>query len=216
MGSKHCSNQANLAIPTFSPVSTDYHRWPKWQAITALDIVTEASLYLIALHLIATLHMRVKTKVTVILAFSARLPVILLATIRLYYLHTQLSGSTFTFDYVVATQWQMGYAIMSSTITGLGPFLRPFEKEYTTSYRRYGIDGSSRQRAGTTDQVGRQGPRSSWQSEGYLMEPVRSGSGSNADAAGGLDTLGAMAGDGMDGARGLVISKSTQVKVEID
>lgn len=32
----------------------------------------------------------------------------------------------------------MGYAIMSSTITGIAPFLRPFNKEYTTSYR-YGV-----------------------------------------------------------------------------
>jgi hypothetical protein len=36
----------------------------------------------------------------------------------------------------------MGYAIMSSTITGMGPFLKPFDKEYTTSYKHYG-HGSS-------------------------------------------------------------------------
>lgn len=28
--------------------------------------------------------------------------------------------------YIVCTQTQLGYAIMSSTLTGLGPFLRPF------------------------------------------------------------------------------------------
>jgi hypothetical protein len=27
---------------------------------------------------------------------------------------------------------------MSSTITGMGPFLKPFDKEYTTSYKHYG------------------------------------------------------------------------------
>ena len=66
--------------------------------------------------------MRLRTKLLVILAFGARLPVIAIAGVRLYYLDQRLRGVTFTFDYVVATQWQMGYAIMSSTITGMAPF----------------------------------------------------------------------------------------------
>jgi hypothetical protein len=154
--------------------------------------------------------MRIKTKTTIILAFSARLPVILLAAIRLYYLHSQLSGETFTFDYIVATQWQIGYAIMSSTITGLGPFLRPFEKEYATSYRRYGVDESARERRKTTR------PRGSWQSEGYLMEPVRLRSGSGVDAADGGDGVEAPTGEGLAGARSAVIDKSSQVEGEMD
>ncbi len=88
--------------------------------------------------------MRLVTKLVVIFAFSARLPVIAIAGVRLYYLDQRLRGITFTFDYVVATQWQMGYAIMSSTITGMGPFLKPFDKEYVSStYKHYGPGHSS-------------------------------------------------------------------------
>ena len=96
-------------------------------------------MFLAAVHLIYSLQMRLLAKLLVILAFSARLPVIAIAGIRLYYLDLRLSGSNFTFDYVIATQWQMGYAIMSSTITGMGPFLKPFDKEYVSStYKQYG------------------------------------------------------------------------------
>ncbi|KAL6702670.1 hypothetical protein ACN47E_001255 [Coniothyrium glycines] len=114
------------------------NRWPKWQAIGALDIVTELAIVAIATQLVWTLQMRLKTKLLVILAFSARLPVIAIAGVRLYYLYQRLAGDSYTFEYVVATQWQMGYAIMSSTITGMGPFLRPFNQEYATSYK-YGV-----------------------------------------------------------------------------
>lgn len=75
----------------------------------------------------------------VVAAFSARLPVIIAAAFRLHYVHTTLVADDRTLEgakYVVATQWHIGYAIMSTTITGLGPFLRPFSKSFSTSYRR--------------------------------------------------------------------------------
>ncbi|KAI4955855.1 hypothetical protein J4E91_000062 [Alternaria rosae] len=108
------------------------NRWPKWLSIGTFDILTELLIFLAAIHLIYSLQMRLLAKLLVILAFSARLPVIAIAGIRLYYLDLRLRGSNFTFDYIIATQWQMGYAIMSSTITGMGPFLKPFDKEYVS------------------------------------------------------------------------------------
>jgi hypothetical protein len=121
------------------------------------------------------LQMRFKSKLLVIFAFSARLPVIAIAAVRLHYLHERFLGRSDTFEYLVATQWQMGYAIMASTITGLGPFLRPFNKEYTTSYQQKSNYGS--QRSDMADNSQNAGPtgsqsRGSWNSEGYLMQPV--------------------------------------------
>ncbi|KAI4950827.1 hypothetical protein J4E86_007334 [Alternaria arbusti] len=111
------------------PCANIYRRGQLYEQGT-FDILTELLMFLAAVHLIYSLQMRLLAKLLVILAFSARLPVIAIAGIRLYYLDLRLSGSNFTFDYVIATQWQMGYAIMSSTITGMGPFLKPFDKEY--------------------------------------------------------------------------------------
>ena len=83
--------------------------------------------------------MRRRSKVLVILAFSARLPVIGIIATRLFYLRSAVFDVDMTYAsafYVVATQWHMSYAIIASTLTGLGPFLRPFNEEYMTSYRR--------------------------------------------------------------------------------
>lgn len=127
--------------------------------------------------------MRLKPKLGVVFAFSARLPVIAIAAVRLHYLHQRFLGATDTFGYLVATQWQMGYAIMSSTITGMGPFLRPFNKEYTTSYHTRSTYGNNSQRSQglhvsrDADVPGRP-ERNSWQSEGYLMQPIPSRRGS--------------------------------------
>ncbi|OSS48472.1 hypothetical protein B5807_07911 [Epicoccum nigrum] len=121
--------------------------WPKWQAITALDIVTEGLIFFIAVQLVWTLHMRWKAKFMVVFAFSARLPIILIAAIRLYYFHQAISNTNVTYAssfYLVANQWQMSYAIISLTITGMGPFLRPFNKDMMTSYiaKRYARNGN--------------------------------------------------------------------------
>ena len=74
-----------------------------------------------------------------IFAFSTRLPVIIAAAFRLHYLHATFSSADRTLDgayYVIATQWHIGYAVMSTTITGLGPFLRPFSKSSPSFYYR--------------------------------------------------------------------------------
>jgi hypothetical protein len=137
--------------------------------------------------------MRLKAKLLVIFAFSARLPLVAIAATRLYYLHQRINGDscknhptdhtqqprcttstdkhTDTFEYIVATQWQIGYAIMSSTITGMGPFLKPFDKEYTTSYKH----GSSHPSIHPTSSI--LPPRRNSAdnvSESYLMETLPS------------------------------------------
>ncbi|KAF2686399.1 hypothetical protein K458DRAFT_430231 [Lentithecium fluviatile CBS 122367] len=111
--------------------------WPRWQAIGTIDIVTEVTIFCIAIYIVAKLNMRRKTKVIVIMAFSARLPVIIAAAFRLDYLHAMLQSDDRNLDavyVVVATQWHMAYAVMSTVITGLGPFLRPYSKTSTVSY----------------------------------------------------------------------------------
>lgn len=157
-------------------------QWPKWQAIGALDILTEMCIFFVAVQLVWRLQMRVKPKLLVVLAFSARLPVIAIAIVRLHYIYQRIAGNTLTFEYVVTTQWHMGYAIMSSTITGMGPFLRPFNTEYTTSDHKrsgYGHDsGKSTQPNDSTDSGPALRPRASWRSQSYLMETLPSRRGS--------------------------------------
>ncbi len=91
--------------------------------------------------------MRWRTKFLVVFAFSARLPIIVIAAIRLCYFREAIADINVTYAssfYLVANQWQMGYAIISLTITGMGPFLRPFKKDLMTSYvaKRYARNGN--------------------------------------------------------------------------
>lgn len=176
-----------IAIPcnplqSYQNPQTCTNRWLKWQAIGAFDIATEILIFFLAVQLVWTLQMRFQAKIVVIFAFSARLPVIAAAGIRLHYLYQRLTGESHTFEYLVATQWQMGYAIMSSTITGIGPFLRPFSKEYATSYKRSGYGHSSQrstQPDGPNDRPTLR-PRHSWMSQSYLMQTMPSRRGSKA------------------------------------
>lgn len=131
--------------------------------------------------------MQRSVKLMVIFAFSARLPVIAIAAVRLYFIRQRIQGS-YTFDYLIATQWQMGYAIMSCTITGLGPFLKPFEKEYVQSYHHHGHSSgtprSASQRMTSSNVSSILPPRRQARknqdniSESYLMETMPSRSGS--------------------------------------
>ncbi|KAA8617822.1 Sprouty domain containing protein [Pyrenophora tritici-repentis] len=117
------------------------------------------------------------------MAFGARLPVIAIAAIRLYYMNGRIRGSSYTFEFIVATQWQMGYAIMSSTITGMAPFLKPFDSNYVASYKhsdqsthnRHTVPNSSMD---TSVLPPRRKMSSGGLSESYLMETLPSRRGS--------------------------------------
>jgi hypothetical protein len=125
--------------------------------------------------------MSARAKIIVVFAFSARLPVIAFAATRLYHLHEHFLGTSTTFIYMVATQWQMGYAIMSSTITGMGPFLRPFNKEYITSHHSrsgYGHSSAFRPDQSRNTESTTKQQRNSCQSERYLMHSIPSRRGS--------------------------------------
>jgi hypothetical protein len=114
-------------------------QYMKWQAIGALDIITEAAIFLISIYIVARLNMKTTSRIMVVAAFSARLPVIATSAVRLVYLRETFSSSDRTLTgsyYIVCTQGQLGYAIMSSTIIGLGPFIRPFSNSFSTSPRR--------------------------------------------------------------------------------
>ncbi|KAF2808669.1 uncharacterized protein BDZ99DRAFT_521168 [Mytilinidion resinicola] len=110
----------------------------RWQVIGAIDITTELAIFSISVFLVARLNMPTTSKLTVITAFSARLPVIAAAAVRLNYIHATFHSPnpSLVASYAcVTTQWHLGYAIMASTISGLGPFLRPFAKSFSTHYQ---------------------------------------------------------------------------------
>jgi hypothetical protein len=57
-------------------------------------MLTELLIFAIAIQLVYSLQMRLKAKLVVIFAFSARLPLVAIAAIRLHYLHQRISGDS--------------------------------------------------------------------------------------------------------------------------
>jgi len=104
----------------------------KWRAVAGLDIITELAIFSISIYLVAQLNMKTRSKALVVAAFSLRLPVVAASLCRLYYLESTFRYPTTDSTllgafYMVCVQTHLGYAVMSFTLTGMGPFLRPFD-----------------------------------------------------------------------------------------
>lgn len=133
----------------------------RWLVIGIFDIITELLIFSNAIYLVAGLHMAFRLKMIVILAFSIRLPVIIASAMRMKYVRALPTSHSSSFEgaySVVAGQFQLDFAIMASTISCIGPFLRPFEKDGGgSSYRqRYYAEYHGHNASGT----GRSNPRS--------------------------------------------------------
>ncbi|XTI90447.1 hypothetical protein V2W45_1345131 [Cenococcum geophilum] len=98
--------------------------------MTTTDIITEAAIF-ISIYLVANPNMALRLKAMVVGASSSQLPVIVAPAIRLYYLRRTISSRNSSLNgaySAVATQWQLGYATMLSTISSLGPFPPPLQQ----------------------------------------------------------------------------------------
>ena len=86
--------------------------------------------------------MQRSAKSWVILGFASRLPLILIAIIRLTTLSSTLTSPTFTFDFTkseIATQAEMCYSVISATI----PCLRIFVQSFNTGLLSANVLGTS-------------------------------------------------------------------------
>ncbi|KAK0100697.1 hypothetical protein ONS95_007149 [Cadophora gregata] len=106
------------------------HLYTRWAVIGALDMISELALFCMSIYLIWRVRMSLRSKLTVVGAFSCRLPIIGLAALRLYYLQIQLSSDNPSFDAansVALTQLEMGYGIFACIMPVMKPFLASHE-----------------------------------------------------------------------------------------
>ncbi|EEQ33504.1 conserved hypothetical protein [Microsporum canis CBS 113480] len=92
----------------------------KWQVIVSFDVLSEIIIFLLAVHLIRGLQMRLGTKVVVLSAFAARLPD-----------HTNLTLDLI--DSSVWTQINLNYNVIACTIFALKPFTAAVSTNYGTA-----------------------------------------------------------------------------------
>ncbi|KAK8195710.1 hypothetical protein HDK77DRAFT_506132 [Phyllosticta capitalensis] len=104
----------------------------RWDIVGGIDMTTEAILFLIAVSMVVGLQMPLRTKMIIITVFSVRLPLIAASAARLHFIHALANSATPALEIasaLVCSQFQLDFAVMTSTICCLGPFLRPFEDD---------------------------------------------------------------------------------------
>lgn len=118
-------------------------------------MLLECGIFLFPCILIRNLQMQRSAKLWVILGFASRLPLIVIAVIRLSSLSWTLTSPTFTFDFVqseITTQAEMCYSVISATI----PCLRIFVQSFNTGLLSANVLGTT-SREGTNGSVVKSG-----------------------------------------------------------
>ncbi|GAB1732402.1 hypothetical protein NU195Hw_g741t1 [Hortaea werneckii] len=109
----------------------------QWAAVTAFDVISEALLVGMSVHLVWKLQMPLARKGKVVLAFALRFPLIPVSIVRLEYINEELGSSNPTLTGAVAgvlTQLAIFYSLMAATL----PCLRPFLAGFVTNYGAMG------------------------------------------------------------------------------
>ncbi|KAH8750657.1 hypothetical protein BGZ57DRAFT_120495 [Hyaloscypha finlandica] len=111
------------------------------RAIMVVDILTESAIFVLPLVFLNGLHMATRKKNLVIIAFSSRLPLIILSILYLRiqsnYIRISSSGTAIV-PVVLFQEIYLGYSLMSATI----PCLKSFVQGFTTGGVGYERDES--------------------------------------------------------------------------
>ncbi|KAJ5630327.1 uncharacterized protein N7484_010427 [Penicillium longicatenatum] len=103
--------------------------FPRWQAITALDVVLEMALFLYPIRVIPKLHTSLGKKVVVVLILSCRVILIPVAAVHLYYIHRQVGSSDPTLEGTGATLVAEVHVALSIVVL-IAPLMKPFIAAY--------------------------------------------------------------------------------------
>ncbi|PWY69046.1 hypothetical protein BO70DRAFT_300147 [Aspergillus heteromorphus CBS 117.55] len=133
-----------------------------WRAITAFDVITEAFLLGLSIHLVWGIQMRRSQKAAVIFAFGIRVLIVLLVVLRQVYLNHISVDDTFLdlSNALVVTEVLLHCSLMAATV----PCLKPFVIAFNTGWGQGSHNKGSRYlRTGTSG-----GARSVSQSQSHL------------------------------------------------
>ncbi|KAM3458801.1 hypothetical protein NHJ6243_007251 [Beauveria neobassiana] len=104
-------------------------RETRWAVITAIDIFTEVAAWLLMVELTWKVNMSAARKLQVIMAFSFRLPLAVLAGLHLFYFHRYPSAAEPQFaviDSLLFQQAMISWSLISATVPNLKNFLKSF------------------------------------------------------------------------------------------
>ncbi|CAG7937323.1 unnamed protein product [Penicillium nalgiovense] len=144
--------------PLVVPGEQCHNLFPRWQAITALDIWTEILLFTFCIALIWGLQMHISHKIVIMVSFAARLPfvpfhfpapfckintpnpypyrLIIFSALHLSALKEYATEGNPTFtaiSHTVFTQLHLNYALIACTVFCLRPFMNALTTHYGTA-----------------------------------------------------------------------------------
>ncbi|OAX82275.1 hypothetical protein ACJ72_03369 [Emergomyces africanus] len=110
-----------------------FQAYPTWLGIETSGIGMELLVAIVPVYIAWGLHVQLKSKLVLLFAFSFRLPVIILAALRIFYLQKQQKMDDPIFygvDPSVCMEVELHYSLIAATI----PCLKPFVKSFNTGY----------------------------------------------------------------------------------
>ncbi|OJD19729.1 rpsU-divergently transcribed protein [Emergomyces pasteurianus Ep9510] len=110
-----------------------FQAYPTWMGIETSGIGMEFLVAILPVYIAWGLHVHLKSKIVLLFAFSFRLPVIIVAALRIFYLHKQHMMDDQIFygvDPSVCMEVELHYSLIAATI----PCLKPFVKSFNTGY----------------------------------------------------------------------------------
>ncbi|KAH8810577.1 hypothetical protein F5884DRAFT_255871 [Xylogone sp. PMI_703] len=128
--------QCNISHPWISLHEKCPRMFLRWQLISAFDIIFELALVIMTIYLVWDLHTSMENKTTVVFAFSTRLPLIIFIAYRLVTFNSKGLTTNPTFlqeKFIVWTQTELYYSIMSATVPSLRPFIKTLASNYGVS-----------------------------------------------------------------------------------
>jgi hypothetical protein len=102
--------------------------YTRWIAIESIGLAIEAAIFALGISLIWGLQMGIGKRLVILSAFGCRMLLTPILALRLYYLAPSRNGNP-TLTNILAgvyTEGVLSYAIISTCITTLKPFLKPF------------------------------------------------------------------------------------------
>ena len=135
-----------------------------WQVITAFNVLIETLLFALPVWLVWDLQTDLSRKMTVIAVFALRLPVIVVAILRVHFLGGMLGSSEPLLNGVVpfiCLNIEMHWGLISATIPTLKPFVGAFNTGFGT-FDTKGISGYGKGSGGSyaLQSIGRRSNRS--------------------------------------------------------
>ncbi|USW54166.1 hypothetical protein Slin15195_G074850 [Septoria linicola] len=120
-----------------------YNLLLSWQVITAFNVIIEALLFALPVWLVWNLQTAIARKIVVVAVFALRLPVIVVAILRVHFLSQMIGSDDPLLNGVVpfiCLNIEMHWGLIAATIPTLKPFVGAFNTGWGT-YDTQGISG---------------------------------------------------------------------------